>query len=189
MWQRGLGVRQRGQQQIRTWTSPTASPALIPSTGMQLLPPVATGTVPNVSRGYLSWPAKMSGDFHRTAVANPFHSTAEFEMHLAQHVQTGIWQRSWSLRLQTATYCHDPRCQTFIPPAAVDGKEGVVARCPLCHKQTCTQCKNAAHESAACPTDRADEQVLRLARQRNWQRCLSCRSIVERNLGCNEISE
>ncbi|EFW98492.1 ibr finger domain containing protein [Grosmannia clavigera kw1407] len=87
------------------------------------------------------------------------------------------------------TYCHEPQCQTFIPPAAGNDEQLGVATCSVCHRKTCTRCKKPAHGNSACPTDRADEQVLTIAQEEHWQRCPSCRRIIERNQGCNEISK
>ncbi|KAI9818651.1 MAG: hypothetical protein M1826_001332 [Phylliscum demangeonii] len=81
------------------------------------------------------------------------------------------------------TYCCNPSCSTFIPPWSV---EGGTATCVECGQLSCTICKQPAH-AGDCPQDAEIHRVLELARETGWQRCYSCRSMVELNLGCNHI--
>lgn len=81
------------------------------------------------------------------------------------------------------TYCHNSSCSTFVPPQFVQGSR---ATCVKCHSRTCTNCKRAAHEGDCAP-DAATLDVLRLANERGWQRCSSCRNLVELSTGCNHI--
>lgn len=83
------------------------------------------------------------------------------------------------------TYCHNSSCSTFIPPQFIVGSR---ATCVKCHSRTCTKCKKAAHQGA-CPPDAATLDVLRLANERGWQRCSSCRNLVELSTGCNHIGK
>lgn len=85
------------------------------------------------------------------------------------------------------TYCHEPSCSAFINP-----KTGIVgdrATCPACRRVTCARCKGAAHESKVCPEDGEMQVVHDLAREQGWQRCTSCRRLVELRSGCNHISK
>ncbi|KAG8420645.1 hypothetical protein J3459_010861 [Metarhizium acridum] len=82
------------------------------------------------------------------------------------------------------TYCHNSPCSTFIPPQFIRGNR---ATCVKCYSSTCTSCKGPAHESD-CPPDVATLHVLRMANDRGWQRCSSCRILVELSTGCNHIT-
>lgn len=84
------------------------------------------------------------------------------------------------------TYCHQPACSTFIPPRSIYMN---VATCLRCSGQTCSICKGRAHQGSDCPQDQALQETLHLAAEQGWQRCGSCRTVVELHHGCNHISE
>ncbi|KAK4210437.1 hypothetical protein QBC37DRAFT_475004 [Rhypophila decipiens] len=83
------------------------------------------------------------------------------------------------------TYCHKGSCSAFVPRELVTDD---VATCPDCASKTCTVCKAAAHPGSDCPADEGIQQVLELGRTEGWQRCYSCRNLVDLNLGCNHIT-
>lgn len=82
------------------------------------------------------------------------------------------------------TYCHVPSCSTFVPPAFVHGD---VATCVKCESTTCTICKGKTH-TGDCPADMSTLDILRIAAKNGWQRCYSCRRVVDLTMGCNHIS-
>ncbi|KAK4101968.1 hypothetical protein N658DRAFT_495906 [Parathielavia hyrcaniae] len=87
------------------------------------------------------------------------------------------------------TYCHAPACSAFIPPrdiAAAAG--GDVATCGRCWRTTCVTCKGPSHAGKDCPHDVASQELLRVAAENGWQRCYSCRRLVELDHGCNHIT-
>ncbi|KAM7183895.1 hypothetical protein V8F33_013304 [Rhypophila sp. PSN 637] len=83
------------------------------------------------------------------------------------------------------TYCSQAACSSFIPRELVTGD---VATCPDCASKTCTVCKAATHPGIDCPADEGVQQVLELGRTEGWQRCYSCRNLVDLNFGCNHIT-
>ncbi len=91
-----------------------------------------------------------------------------------------------SVEFQTSdrTYCSRQVCSTFIPPVDITGEQ---ATCKQCGTQTCTICKNNAHDGD-CPQDVATQQVLEIARENGWQRCYICRRLVELDVGCNHMT-
>jgi hypothetical protein len=82
------------------------------------------------------------------------------------------------------TYCHIPTCSTFIPPKFIQEDTGI---CVKCQSETCIICKGPSHEDH-CPEDVAAVELLRLAAENGWQRCFSCRRMVDLSTGCNHIS-
>ncbi|KXT08387.1 hypothetical protein AC579_7305 [Pseudocercospora musae] len=88
------------------------------------------------------------------------------------------------LSTKNRTYCHDRACETFIPAQSI---ENDIAACPRCRKTTCTMCKMPSH-SGDCPEDEALQQLLETTEQQQWQRCPTCKAIVELNTGCNHIT-
>lgn len=81
-------------------------------------------------------------------------------------------------------YCHYPTCSTFIPDRSIQGR---VAVCVNCLRTTCALCKAADHASRECPRDIDTEAVLSLAERAGYQRCYSCRRVVELVGGCHHI--
>ncbi|ORY58144.1 uncharacterized protein BCR38DRAFT_353683 [Pseudomassariella vexata] len=93
-------------------------------------------------------------------------------------------QKSVEFSTPNRTYCHRPNCSAFITPAnCIDG----VARCADCDAETCTTCKGLAH-GGDCPFDLELQRVIEIAREEHWQRCYSCFSMVELNIGCNHMT-
>ncbi|KXS96476.1 hypothetical protein AC578_6324 [Pseudocercospora eumusae] len=88
------------------------------------------------------------------------------------------------LSTKNRTYCHDRACETFIPAQSIDND---IATCPSCRKTTCTMCKMPSH-SGDCPEDEALQQLLETTEQQQWQRCPTCKAVVELNTGCNHIT-
>ncbi|KAK1974310.1 IBR finger domain-containing protein [Colletotrichum cereale] len=83
------------------------------------------------------------------------------------------------------TYCHKPTCSTFIPK---EFTKDDIAVCQRCKYRTCAMCKGAEHKDQDCAQDSLTQDVLQIAAANGWQRCFSCRSIVELEHGCNHIS-
>lgn len=81
------------------------------------------------------------------------------------------------------TYCHVAVCSAWIEPENVKDDKGT---CSECRKVTCTICKGATHDGD-CPKDEGLQQVLALGEAQKWQRCLKCRTMVEKEYGCNHM--
>ncbi|KAJ9615815.1 hypothetical protein H2200_001892 [Cladophialophora chaetospira] len=64
------------------------------------------------------------------------------------------------------TYCHDPKCSTFIVPTTIEEARAV---CATCQKITCAQCKAEYHGEEECKTanDEAFEQWQQLPQSRD----------------------
>ncbi|KAF2650995.1 putative ariadne RING finger, partial [Lophiostoma macrostomum CBS 122681] len=82
---------------------------------------------------------------------------------------------------QDRTYCSEPRCGSFIPSSSIHAAK---ATCPDCRNQTYTMCKTKFHENGDCPADKDLHNTLELADEKGWQRCRSCRQMVELVTGC-----
>lgn len=93
-----------------------------------------------------------------------------------------IEQRAIEFGTPNRTYCTS--CGAFINPDRIDGHWG---HCLACNQRTCILCKGRYHEGD-CPRDAGLEDVLRLARETGWQRCLECHAMIELRQGCNHIT-
>ncbi|CCF36037.1 IBR finger domain-containing protein [Colletotrichum higginsianum] len=83
------------------------------------------------------------------------------------------------------TYCHRPTCSTFIPKEFIKADTAV---CQRCRHRTCVMCKGAEHKDQDCAQDTLTQDLLRIAAANGWQRCFSCRRIVELEHGCNHMT-
>ncbi|KAG6368879.1 hypothetical protein INS49_003097 [Diaporthe citri] len=84
------------------------------------------------------------------------------------------------------TYCHVPRCSTFLKRRYYIGNG---AACPQCAALTCIICKEKYHDHGVCKQKgglRVSE-VEDLAEAEGWKRCRSCRQMIERLEGCAVI--
>ncbi|KAL4792014.1 hypothetical protein BDV19DRAFT_281376 [Aspergillus venezuelensis] len=82
-------------------------------------------------------------------------------------------------------YCSDTPCGSFIDPLHIEGDR---AACPKCGHNTCIKCKKEYHVKEDCPADPALQAALTLAKDRGWQRCYACRTMVELRSGCYHIT-
>jgi hypothetical protein len=83
------------------------------------------------------------------------------------------------------TYCSNVGCAIFIEPTSITGGR---ANCPMCFTETCTACKATFHANTDCPADPALQATLAVANEQGWQRCYSCRTMVELDHGCNHMT-
>ena len=114
----------------------------------------------------------------------PIESVREF---LPSELTTRFHEKEIEFNTKNRTYCHVSTCSTFIPPNGnILGDE---ATCPECNSKTCVTCKAMFHEGEDCPEDTATQELIRMADEEGWQRCFSCRRLVELSTGCNHISK
>ncbi|KAK1980906.1 IBR finger domain-containing protein [Colletotrichum cereale] len=83
------------------------------------------------------------------------------------------------------TYCHRSTCSTFIPKEFI---EADIAVCQRCEYRTCVMCKGSEHKNQDCAQDTLTQDLLQFAAANGWQRCFSCRRIVELEVGCNHMT-
>ncbi|KAJ8455043.1 hypothetical protein ONZ51_g12675 [Trametes cubensis] len=83
-------------------------------------------------------------------------------------------------------YCHEPACATFLGPATPEDAPETL-RCPECDAPTCASCKEQAHPGVPCHFH-AEDAVLDLGKAEKWQRCPSCKHLVELSIGCYHIT-
>ncbi|KAF2636749.1 hypothetical protein P280DRAFT_434294 [Massarina eburnea CBS 473.64] len=83
------------------------------------------------------------------------------------------------------TYCSNASCAKFVPGNRIQAGRAI---CGICSTETCSMCKNAYHRGTDCRADPALQATLALAHDQGWQRCNSCRSMVEMTYGCNHMT-
>ena len=81
-------------------------------------------------------------------------------------------------------YCANINCGMFIASKNVVNDR---ARCQTCQTDTCAHCGSLGHEGD-CPHDEILQAILEHAVREGWQRCYSCRAMVERRDGCDHMT-
>ncbi|KZL82810.1 ibr finger domain-containing protein [Colletotrichum incanum] len=82
-------------------------------------------------------------------------------------------------------YCHEPTCSTLIPKEFIKAD---IAFCQRCKHNTCVMCKGAEHKDQVCAQDTLTQDLLQIDAANGWQRCFSCRRLVELEHGCNHMT-
>ncbi|KAI0824143.1 hypothetical protein BC628DRAFT_1379988 [Trametes gibbosa] len=86
--------------------------------------------------------------------------------------------REFRVPVGERVYCHS--CSSFLGPHTVFT---ATLYCSECTHTTCSSCREWAHPGEACQ-EAGEGPVLDLAKAQGWQRCVSCKHLVERRDGC-----
>lgn len=111
---------------------------------------------------------------------NQIIPVANVRIHLTGRIIKELEEKRVEFATTDRFYCANAPCSKFIPPSSITAN---VASCQDCNTQTCTFCKNEAHENE-CREDVNMQAVLDLAREQGWVRCGNCQSMVELKHGC-----
>ncbi|XWS70131.1 hypothetical protein CRYUN_Cryun03dG0022900 [Craigia yunnanensis] len=93
----------------------------------------------------------------------------------------------------TAISCSVGNCEDCSMLLLDDGGQAVKKlECPNCWRLFCAQCKAPWHTGIECgefqrlhKDEREREDIMKLAKDKMWSRCPSCRFVVERTQGCS----
>ncbi|KLO13798.1 hypothetical protein SCHPADRAFT_798650, partial [Schizopora paradoxa] len=121
---------------------------------------------------------------------------ALLEPHLPADVYATMYAKQRELSTADRLYCANSTCSAFLgarqrqnPASPSDPAPSVV--CPACSTYTCARCggprigKSKQHR---CKVDKSLKKALLLGQAHGWQRCPTCRAVVERTTGCRHIS-
>ncbi|EOA82559.1 hypothetical protein ACJQWK_04919 [Exserohilum turcicum] len=102
----------------------------------------------------------------------------------------------WNRKFQEYTtanrlYCPTKGCGQWIKPSKIkmDPTYGrKYARCSTCNTKVCVLCNSKFHTKRECPKDEETNRVVEMAKEQGWQRCYSCKAVVELKEGCNHMT-
>ncbi|PBP18079.1 hypothetical protein BUE80_DR010964 [Diplocarpon rosae] len=130
--------------------------------------------------------ASMTDDtlFPPRCCREPITPVGHVRTYLSAHIVQRYEAKKIEFDTPNRTYCSNPLCSSFIRAEHIVGDH---ASGQLCRTVTCPICKVTAHRGD-CPEDTALQLVLEVAQDNQWQRCWSCRRLVELDTGCNHIT-
>lgn len=118
-------------------------------------------------------PPRCNGTAIPLSLARPHLSLAEQEVYERKTVEFGTFSR---------VYCSKVACEEFLGSTS---DASVALKCGKCGTTTCGVCRASWHgETGVCGAAKDEEVVAVLARDFKYQRCPSCRRVVERASGC-----
>ena len=96
-----------------------------------------------------------------------------------------LWNAKY-LEFTTANriYCPSTDCGEWIPPKHIHDNVG---RCQKCGFIVCVTCNGRAHGDGDCPEDPEMLKFFETADKHKFQKCYSCRAMVELERGCNHM--
>lgn len=104
------------------------------------------------------------------------------------------FKKNWNRKYQEYTtknriYCPARRCGEWIKPGNIHKEDGrKYGKCSRCKTKVCCLCNGKWHGTKDCPKDEETNRLLEAAKQAGWQRCYSCRTMVELKEGCNHMT-
>jgi ariadne-1 len=103
-----------------------------------------------------------------------------------------LWNRKYQ-EYTTANrlYCPARACGQWIKPSRIkmDSTTGrKYARCGHCQTKVCVLCNSKFHSRRECPKDEETNRLVEMAKEKGWQRCYSCKAVVELKEGCNHMT-
>ena len=104
------------------------------------------------------------------------------------------WKKKWNRKYEEYTtknriYCPAKKCGEWIRPEdikRIEGKKQGI--CRKCKTKVCELCNAKWHGARDCTKDAEITALLETAREAGWQRCYSCRTLVELKEGCNHMT-
>lgn len=105
------------------------------------------------------------------------------------------FKRLWNKKYQEYTtanrfYCPMKNCGEWIKPKfqrdPATGRK--FARCGRCNTKVCYLCNAKFHTRRDCPRDEETNRIVQMGKDEGWQRCPSCKTMVELKEGCNHMT-
>ncbi|KAF1947707.1 hypothetical protein EJ02DRAFT_2499 [Clathrospora elynae] len=103
-----------------------------------------------------------------------------------------LWNRKYQeYTTENRLYCPAKGCGKWIKPSRIRmdltyGRK--YGRCGSCHTKVCVLCNSRFHTKRECPKDEETNRVVEMAKEKGWQRCYSCKAVVELKEGCNHMT-
>jgi len=102
-----------------------------------------------------------------------------------------LWNKKYDeYTTRNRLYCPAKGCGEWIDPKYIKLDRTVGRRygaCPKCKTKACKRCGRRWHGTRDCDNDADTAALLDMGREQGWQRCYSCRAMVQLSEGCNHM--
>ncbi|KAH9871781.1 hypothetical protein J1614_006038 [Plenodomus biglobosus] len=123
-------------------------------------------------------------------------TTEHIPLRYAERLFDDKFKVLWNKKYQEYTtanrlYCPAKGCGQWIKPSRIRmdltyGRK--YARCGSCQTKVCALCNSKFHTRKECPKDEETNRLVEMAKEKGWQRCYSCKAVVELKEGCNHMT-
>ncbi len=105
---------------------------------------------------------------------------------VASEILSALTAKVIEYETKDRTYCHDPKCSTFIPSQDPPHRAGI---CPSCKKLSCTECKKEYSLLGDCCTsgDTNDEAFELWRKESKAAPCPTCHRVILISRGCDRM--
>jgi hypothetical protein len=102
-----------------------------------------------------------------------------------------LWNRKYSeYTTKHRLYCPTKNCGKWIKPKHIE-KDHATGRkrgtCKECKTKVCQKCGLKWHAGRECENDESTQNLISMGKEEGWQRCYSCRAMVQLSEGCNHM--
>lgn len=112
-----------------------------------------------------------------------------------QRLFSDKFKRSWNKKFdeystQNRLYCPTKGCGEWIDPKYIKSDRLTGRRfgvCGKCKTKVCKKCGLRWHGARDCENDDDTKKVIDMGKEQGWQRCYSCRAMVQLSEGCNHM--
>jgi E3 ubiquitin-protein ligase RNF144 len=107
---------------------------------------------------------------------------------LTQELSERFRKKRLEINTPNPVYCSNRTCSEFVATDYVSCswlRCGQKATCQSCNTDTCIDCRGKDHYGDCEESEH--EEILQLAKDKQWQRCPNCKTLVEITHGCNHM--
>lgn len=107
-------------------------------------------------------------------------------VHVDSDLMVEFTKKAKEFETRDRVYCYKPKCSAFLGAATPDAAAPMT--CVECSARTCGSCKSEAHPGVKCSEGAELNGLAKdMHEKEGWQRCPSCRHLVEKSEGCYHI--
>ncbi|KAF2761103.1 hypothetical protein EJ05DRAFT_508309 [Pseudovirgaria hyperparasitica] len=103
-----------------------------------------------------------------------------------------LWNQKYEeYTTKNRVYCPYRDCGQWIKPSNIkkDSTTGrMYGKCGRCRQKMCVKCNGKFHTKRNCPKDEETKRVIEMAKEKGWQRCYNCKTMVELKEGCYHMT-
>lgn len=102
-----------------------------------------------------------------------------------------LWNRKYAeYTTKHRLYCPTKNCGKWIKPKHIERDYATGRKrgtCKECKTKVCQKCGLKWHAGRECENDESTRDLISMGKEEGWQRCYSCRAMVQLSEGCNHM--